>query len=185
MLQTHDNLKREKTRKEKHFSCSGVNYTSFVQLAVWPGIVDLFSGLWLFKIRALAPWQSKGILYLQILQGGEGFQGVEVRRSGTGHSSVRRVLCVAVTVTKERECEVCQKSGPGKTWQRCRVEARKKSKVKTSSMQILGGPIFGESPLFFVSLRHWGSFRLRFPENQVQWMNGGHSSGSLTANQYS
>lgn len=47
-------------------------------------------------------------------------------------------------------------------------------------MQILGGPIFGESPLFFVCLHHRYSFRLRSPENQVLWMNGGHSSGSLT-----
>lgn len=53
-------------------------------------MVGLFSGLWLFKIRAQ---QSKGIFYLQILQGGEGFQGLEVRQSGTGHSSLLGSLC--------------------------------------------------------------------------------------------
>lgn len=64
-----------------------------MKLAFWPGMVGLFSGLWLFKIRALAAQQSKGIFYLQILQGGEGFQGLEVRQSGTGHSSLLGSLC--------------------------------------------------------------------------------------------
>lgn len=43
----------------------------------------------------------------------------------------------------------------------------RKTKLKTPSLQILGGPIFGESPPFFVCLKPWGNFHLCYSEKEV------------------
>lgn len=53
-----------------------------------------------------------------------------VRQSGTGHKAVCWALCVSVTVTKERECKVCQKSVPGKLSNTTEYSQERKAKLK-------------------------------------------------------